>query len=291
MGFNRPMASSSVESRIHEVMGRLTAAEKRAARALIANYPTLGLAPVAEFAAAAETSPATVLRFVAQIGFDSYPDFQRRLREELEERMKSPLQKAAAGPLDSGRTGFLPRFAAQVIANLEETVARLPSSEFSGVCAQIANRRSRCHLAGGRFTGPIAEYMMAHLRIVRPDVRLLDARPASRADELLDVRANDVAVIFDIRRYDPEMLDLAKALKVRRARVILITDTWISPVSRYARYVLPCGVDIAGAWDSSAALLCVTEAIIARVTELNWAEAERRIAENEALDDHPREAR
>ena len=279
------MARSSVETDIHEAMARLTAAEKRAARALIANYPALGLAPVAEFADAAETSPATVLRFIAQLGIESYPDFQRRLREELDERMKSPLQKAAAGKNKGGREDFLTRHAAMVVNNIQETIARLPASEFASVCTQIASARGALHLAGGRFTAPIAAYMGAHLRIVRPSVRMLEARRASWSDELLDVRPGDAAILFDIRRYDPELLALARALKSRRARIILITDNWISPVSRYAKYVLPCSVDVGGVWDSSAALFAIAEAIVARVTELNWSEAETRIADKEALDD------
>jgi DNA-binding MurR/RpiR family transcriptional regulator len=55
-------------------------------------------------------------------------------------------------------------------------------------------------------------------------------------------------------------------------------------VSRYAKYVLPCSVDVEGAWDSSVSLFAIVEAIIARVTELNWTEAETRIAEKESLD-------
>jgi hypothetical protein len=47
------------------------------------------------------------------------------------------------------------------------------------------------------------------------------------------------------------------------------------------KYVLPCSVDVASVWDSSVLLFAIAEAIIARVTELNWAEAEKRIASKE----------
>ena len=82
------------------------------------------------------------------------------------------------------------------------------------------------------------------------------------------------------------MLSLAKTLKSKRCRVILITDNWISPASRYANFVLPCSVDVEGVWDSSVSLFAIAEAIIARVTELNWAEAEKRIADKEHLDEY-----
>src|SRR5690606_33661070 len=50
--------SLSVEARIHEAMHRLTSAEKRVARGLLGSYPTIGFAPVAEFAAQSGTSAA-----------------------------------------------------------------------------------------------------------------------------------------------------------------------------------------------------------------------------------------
>lgn len=277
------MTRTSVETEIHQASGRLTAAESRAARALLANYPTLGLAPVAEFAAVSGASPPTVLRFVARLGFASYPDFQRRLREELGERIKSPLEKAP--PRRGATAEFLPRFVGKLADNLTEMAHRLPAAEFEAVCGRLSDTRSACHIAGGRFTDAIAAYLTAHLRILRPDVRKLEERPASRADQMLDVKAGDSVVIFDIRRYDPGLLSLAKAAKARRARVILLTDVWISPVSRHARHVLPCSVDVGRTWDSSAALFALTEAIIARVTELDWGDARPRMAAKEAMED------
>lgn len=276
------MVDTSIEAAIHKAMAQLTSAEARAARALLGDYPTLGLAPVAEFAALSHTSAATVLRFVAQLGFGSYPDFQRKLRDELSERIKSPLDKTA----DAGGappTAFLSRFVKRLEANLEETASRLPEAEFEAVCACIAAARGGVHLVGGRFTDALAAYMAAHLRIVRPGVRKLEDRHASRADQLLDIGARDVVVILDIRRYDENLALLASAARERRATVVVITDGWVSPASRYARHVLPCAVDVGRTWDSNSALFALGEAIIARVTELSWDKAKARVEAKEAL--------
>lgn len=269
------MTELTVETEIHEAMARLTAAEKRAARGLLANYPSLGLGPVADFARECGASPATVLRFVSELGFPSYPDFQRRLREELEERLKSPLQRPHDEPLS--RDAFLAGFAEQAAANIRQTAARIPVSEFEGVCARIGEGRGGCHVIGGRFTDAIAHYFAAHLRIVRSGVRTLEARPASRRDQLIDVKAGDVAVIFDVRRYDPELTRTARALAKRRAGVVLITDAWISPAARHAQHVLACQIETGRTWDSSAALFVLAEAVIARVTALTWDRASARM--------------
>lgn len=270
------MTATTVEALIHETIDTLTAAEKRAARGLLANYPTIGLAPVAEFAASAGASPATVLRFVARIGFRSYPEFQRSLRDELNERTKSPLQRAHE-TAPAGPENFLGRFLNQVTRNMEAAAARIPAAEFEEACRRLAESRKACHLAGGRFTDALALYMEAHMRLVRPGVRRLDGRAATRADQMLDVRPGDIAVLLDMRRYDEELLETARELAARRAFTILLTDEWISPISRHAKIVLPCPVSLERTWDANAVMFAVVEALIARTTELLWDTASARI--------------
>jgi DNA-binding MurR/RpiR family transcriptional regulator len=277
------MEGKSVAGRIHDAIHRLTVAEKRAARGLLGSYPTLGLAPVAEFALQSGASSATVLRFVSQLGYKSYPDFQRALREELEERSKSPLQRshANAGPA-GGDKNFLDRFVTQEIENLRGSAALIPASEFEDVCERLADARGACWLAGGRFTDFVAGYMEAHLRLIRQGVRRLDGRPATRADQLIDVKPGDVAIIFDVRRYDPSLIDIAMELAARRAQIVLVTDEWMSPVSRFAKLVLPCRTDMGRTWDANGALFTVVEAVIARTTELSWPTASKRMGSIEA---------
>lgn len=278
------MEGKSVAGRIHDAIHRLTSAEKRAARGLLGSYPTLGLAPVAEFAQQAGASSATVLRFVAQLGYKSYPDFQRALREELEERSKSPLQRSqSVGEQPVGDNNFLDRFVTQEIENLRGSASLIPASEFEEVCQRLADTKGACWLAGGRFTDFVAGYMEAHLRLVRQGVRRLDGRVATRADQLIDVKPGDVAIIFDVRRYDPGLVDVAIELSARRAQIVLVTDEWMSPVSRFAKLVLPCRTDMGRTWDANGALFTVIEAVIARTTELSWPTASKRMGSIEGV--------
>ncbi|MBN9334241.1 MurR/RpiR family transcriptional regulator [Devosia sp.] len=271
------MERRTVAARIHDLDAELTSAGRRAAHGLLGNYPLLGLAPVAEFAAGAGVSAATIVRFVAQLGFRSYPDFQRALREELEERSKSPLQRAATQAAGPSETSFLSGFLAQSARRLDETAALISPGEFETVCRRLAETKRTCYLAGGRFTDFLAGYLEAHLRLIRPGIRRLDGRPATSADQLIDVKAGDLAVLFDVRRYDPAMLEVARTLSRRKAHIVLITDEWLSPIARHARYCLPCRTETGRTWDANAVLLALAEAIIARVTELNWSTASERI--------------
>lgn len=274
------MEGKTVAARIHDLHGELTGAGRKAARGLLGNYPLLGLAPVAEFASGAGVSAATVVRFVAQLGFKSYPDFQRALRGELEERSKSPLQRPAPLPA-AGGGGFLADYLEQSTRRVRDTAALIPDWEFEAVCQKLADGRGRCLLAGGRFTDFLAGYLEAHLRVIRPGVSRLDGRLASRADQLIDVRPGDVAVLFDVRRYDQDLVETAADLVRKRADVVLITDEWVSPVSRHAKHALACRTETGRTWDANGAVLTVVEALIARVTERAWENASKRMGDLE----------
>jgi DNA-binding MurR/RpiR family transcriptional regulator len=142
------MDGKTVAARVHDLTEALTGAGRRAARSLLGNYPSLGLAPVAEFAAGAGVSAATVVRFVAQLGFKSYPEFQRALRAELEERSKSPLQRPALGVEPVGEQTFLGVFLEQAAGRVRDTADLIPAWEFDAVCQRLAEGKGGCYLAG-----------------------------------------------------------------------------------------------------------------------------------------------
>ena len=77
------MEGKTVAARIHDLHGELTAAGRKTARGLLGNYPLLGLAPVADFASGAGVSAATVVRFVAQLGFNALLGDNQRADQEI----------------------------------------------------------------------------------------------------------------------------------------------------------------------------------------------------------------
>jgi len=272
--------AEQVRERLHE----FTATERKAAHVLLATYPLAGLEPVADFAERAGVSAPSILRFVARLGFQSYPDFQKRLREELEAQLKSPLMKAS---FDAGAIGtdspLLDRFRAAVESNLAETFAHIPPGEFDAVTELMSDPKRRIYMIGGRFTDPLARYLAAHLRIVRTRVIHLAGQVENLRDQVLDMRKNDVLVVFDMRRYQPDIVALARLASSRGVRIVLVTDQWLSPVSRVATHILSAHISVPSNWDSNVAPMALIEALMTAVTERLWPSAKTRIVEIEKL--------
>ena len=186
-------SSRSVAARIRRRLGGLTPTERRPALALLANYPVAGLETVAQFAARANVSGPTILRLIAKLGFDSYPDFQQALRDELELRLQTPLAKAMPESGHPPQGDFLSTYTRAIIENIEASIADLPRAEFEAAVTLLADPRRRILLLGGRFTSSLAIHLYLHLRELRPRVQLIEGQTATWAEHLLDLGRNGCA--------------------------------------------------------------------------------------------------
>jgi DNA-binding MurR/RpiR family transcriptional regulator len=269
---------TTIAETIRRHLSRLTPTERKPAYTLLANYPIAGLETVARFAARAGVSSPTILRFTGKLGFDSYAAFQSVLREELMDRQKSPLNKlpdpsAAMEPGDD----FLDRFVDAVAANLRRSVKGIPRREFAAVVDLLANPRHPVYLLGGRLGDTAATSLYRHLRALRPHVHHIAGPPVVWPEYLLELGRQDILVVFDIRRYQADVIRFARDAAERRATVILFTDVWLSPVASVARYVFPAHIEVPSNWDSMAATFALLEALVAALGQRHWQAVRGRI--------------
>ena len=274
--------ASSIAELIAARIEAMPAGERRAAQALIANYPMIGLKTVADFSARAGVSSPTILRFVSRIGFQNYAEFQSALNDELAEQLQSPASRSQTRKPTPGEQAPL---LAATIDNINETFRQLAGRPIADSADLLAEPRQRIHLLGGRFTDPLAAYTAAHLSIVRAGVYHLSGQESLWRDRLIDMGRRDVLVIFDIRRYQESLVRLAEKAQKRGVRVVLLTDQWLSPIARFATHVIAGRTAVPSAWDSSASLFVVCERLIAEVTARSGEAAAARLRDVEALRD------
>ncbi|CAA9370584.1 MAG: hypothetical protein AVDCRST_MAG32-712 [uncultured Nocardioides sp.] len=267
----------TVAERIRAGLGRCSPAERRVGRLLLSDYPAAGLDTVARLAERAETSGPTVLRFLSRLGFEGFGDLQDALRGELAERTTSPLTVLTTESGPSPDDTLLGRAQAVLPGATARTLELLPPDELDTAVSLLSDRRYRISADGGRFTRLLAEYLVRHLMQVRADTRILPGEPLARTDVLLDIGRRDVLVLFDFRRYEPATRTLAEECAEAGAKIILVTDRWLSPIAGTADVVLPAQVDTLGAYDSLVPSLAIVEVLVAGVLSASGDDAERRL--------------
>ncbi|MFC9269036.1 MurR/RpiR family transcriptional regulator [Streptomyces zhihengii] len=277
--------AGTIADDIRSKLGDLSPAERKVARVILSGYPSSGFETVAVIAERAAVSTPTVLRFVGRIGYNGFPDFQAALRGELDERNASPLTlyEAADDAVDDdgSAAGLMSRSARLFSGALTRTLAEIPPHDLERAVTLLSERKRRITLAGGRFTDLLARYLGLHLMQLRDDVRFLPDRDVERTALLAALTRRDVLVVFDYRRYEDDKVAIAQLAQERGGKVVVFTDTWLSPVSAHAEVVLPSQVSTPSPYDSLVPTLAVVETVVAGVLTALGEEAHRHMQHGE----------
>lgn len=264
-------------------LGELSAGERKVGRALLSAYPVAGLETVAELATRAGVSAPTVVRFVARLGFTGYPHLQRALMGEVHAQMGSPVQQYPLQAEMPAGAEFLP-FAAQTHAGLiRKSFEDLPASEFTAAIDLLCDDSLRVHVIGGRFSHVLAAYLTSHLQLLRGGVAVVPPDEFSRTSLVADAGRQDLLVAFDYRRYDPATVRLAQAMATAGARVLLLTDPWLSGASDVAEVVLSSRVESPSPFDSLVPGLALVETLITAAMDRLAAGGRSRVERMEAV--------
>ncbi|MFB7835292.1 MULTISPECIES: MurR/RpiR family transcriptional regulator [unclassified Streptomyces] len=267
--------SSTLADEIRKRLGDLSPAERKVARVLLAGYPAAVFETVATIADRASVSAPTVLRCASRLGFKGFPDLQAALRAELDARTASPITLYAhSGPSQSGTPeegqASNPELRAAlslVQQAVSQTFDEIAPREFDDAVQLLSDPRRRVHVAGGRFTHLLAQYLGLHLTQFRDQVQVLPDRDVERTSFLTQLARRDVTVLFDYRRYEPDKTVIAELARERGGKVIVFTDPWLSPAAAHADVVLTTQVTSGSPYDSLTPALALVESLVGAVLE------------------------
>ncbi len=272
------MTDETVAARASAALSTLSRAERRVGRALLADYPSAGLASAARLAERAEVSPPTVLRFAQSLGYEGFTDLQVALRAELSARSSGPITRLPDAPPAGS---LLDRLLQQARAQNDcaaQTLAQLPASALEVAVTLLADTRRTVYLHGGRFSHLLAAHLAIHLEQLRPGVKVIDDPSGHDLGAMLELSRTDVVVLFDYHRYQRSAAELASRVHRAGATVLLITDDLACPVAPEAEVVLAASSTVGTTYQSMAAGFLLTELLIPLVMDAIGEPARTRMA-------------
>lgn len=264
-----------VRERIRTAAENLTAGERKLAAALLSDYPFSGLASIQDLARHAEVSAPSISRFVTKIGLSGYQEFQRELMSELKDGQRSPVEIHKGAREIEG--GYLGDFMARAAGLMAAAPAAITDDQFERICALLSDPRREVQVIGGRVSTALALVLAFHLGQMRSGVEHLPADVELWPEYLLRLKPGDVLVVIDFRRYQSSLLNLGRVAHARGARIVLVTDKWLSPIAKYASEVLTVPIETGTLWDTYAPALAVVEALATKIAEDNFDQTQTRI--------------
>lgn len=222
-----------------------------------------GMASVANLAAQADVSGPTVIRFTSELGYPTYRGFQEAAEAQFSERVESPATLYQRGRVRRHVTD-LDTVSTSILGCVKKTLAMADRGELEKIVKILANERRHICTLGGRGTDVFAQMLAARLYQIRPNARAIGAQPLgfSREDQLSFMGRRDVVIAFDFRRYEESTIFFAQAAAKHGATIILVTDTWLSPIADFASHVMTVHSDSGGPYDYWTPCLALLETVL-----------------------------
>jgi DNA-binding MurR/RpiR family transcriptional regulator len=242
------LETMSLRDRIKAQWNRLSPSERLVARHLLDTHPQAVFETVQEVAAGAKTSPRSVVRLVQRLHYQGYPELQAELRSGIERRLSSPISRLNLMP-EAGRSEELNQMLERIAANLG-LLTTLDATAIESAASLIADSDGRVALFGGGKALALATYMWFELILLRDRCVMLSGQELEVVDQCMDLRANDVVILFEFRRYPRLGAHVGSMALQAGARLIVVSDSDMSPSALKTPHTFVVRTDSASVFDS-----------------------------------------
>jgi DNA-binding MurR/RpiR family transcriptional regulator len=229
------MCDALVLELIKKRYGHFTSAQRQVADYIAKHVDDIAFMRVDELAAAAGVSPATVVRFATELGFDGYTGLNSELRNYVRQRfgplrgVEEPL--GVSDPVGAFRGALL-----QDQEVLKGLATRLDGAAVTEAVDRILRAR-RVWVIGFRSSSNAAAFLAWGFQLIRGAVDLL-WEEGYLPERLLEASPRDVLVAFSFARYYRSTIRVVQWAAKRKLGIVVVSDSPVSPAARLADVVL-----------------------------------------------------
>ena len=234
----RPIVVSHISQT--ERLARLSPRRREIIRPALEDPRQFVLLSVRDLAKKLGTDPATTVRIARAMEFESYREFQIYLHELSIARATS-LETMRSAPAEGSTTSLLQASLDHELKNLRALYNVVDLKRVAAVAKRIWKAR-RVLILGGDVASSLVAYLEYHFRVLGLPVSSA-IMPGMAVHTVRSLGKHDVVIAISFRRglrMTVEGLDRARK---QGAYCVGITDTYISPITRFANEFYLASVD------------------------------------------------
>ncbi|MCG7332557.1 MurR/RpiR family transcriptional regulator [Salinicoccus roseus] len=230
------MGNDNILTYLVENKDRMTKKHRHLVDYILKNHQDVTLMSASELSKQVGVGKTTVLRFIHELGFDSF----HALKKELLKLQKSYSNKwenlqSSYDRDDDGRVVNI--VWKEQLRLLDDMMTPHLIENYDAAIDLMAKSRT-INLLGMRPYRAAAIYMEALVREFSRDIRQLSQDSESIMDQVLHLDSEDVIVIFEYSPHLAKSVDVAEIAHKRGVPVIFITDNILSPIIKYSDIIL-----------------------------------------------------
>ncbi|HLK03257.1 MAG TPA: MurR/RpiR family transcriptional regulator [Candidatus Acidoferrum sp.] len=255
-------SKNAQSKQVSDRLNRLSAKRQEIIRPIFEHPRSFVLSSVRVMAQRLNTDPATIVRIVRGLGFAGYREFQEYLHE-LSLAFATSADTMERRPKPDGISGHVSASLDLDLKNLQALKNTLDAKRVAD-CAGQFYKANRIVVIGSDLASVLAEYFEYHLVLLG-----LHAFAATSAGKIIhltrSVSANDLVVAISFRRGLRQTVEGVKAARRRGAHCVAITDTYLSPLSRYCHETYLAAIESNSFGASYAAPMALLNAILGAI--------------------------
>jgi DNA-binding MurR/RpiR family transcriptional regulator len=263
-------SGSDVVARLAVAQPSLTPKMAQLAAFVADNYVRVAFMNTRELAAAAGVSPATVVRFPAQLGYRSFDEFRSSIQDRVNFDLTGVARLQQSAQVNRSPAALLRRIIdadCDSLRGLAQTFSEPQIERFVNTLLGA----ERVTIAGFRYVSPLAIFFEYSLAKIRANVQSYTHADSSLFDRVRLMDAGDVLIVIAFARYPADLITLARYAHRCGVRLLAITDSPLSPVLPLAEVTLFAKVnmlDFVGSLAAPAALInCIVADLGLRLGE------------------------
>ena len=227
-------------------------------------------------------SESTVVRFVMELGYAGYPEFQKALQELIRTKLTSFQRMEVTNHL-IGDGDVLEKVLMANVDNIRHTMDGISRAAFHDAVNAIVKART-IYIIGVRSSSMLASFLSYSLQMIFDNVRLIETTAGSEIfQQMLGIGEGDVMVAISFPRYSKRVIKAVEFARRAGADVISLTDSNESPIAASAQQVLIAQSDMASYVDSLVAPLSIINALVVAVSRAREDEVRERLRKLESI--------
>lgn len=250
---------------IQENMSTFSKGQKLIANYILQSYDKAAFMTASKLGKTVNVSESTVVRFAAELGFDGYPSMQKTLQEMIRNKLTT-IQRVEVSNERIGNQDIMTMVMQSDIEKIRLTLDETDRSSFNEAVSAISSAK-KIYILGVRSASVLADFISFYFRFMFDNLVSVDTTSISEVfEQILRISADDVFIGLSFPRYSKRTVKAMQFAKDRGAKVIAITDSKVSPLTKMADVSLLAKSDMASFVDSLVAPLSLVNALIVAVS-------------------------
>ena len=249
--------------KIQANFNNLSRSQKLIAEFIINSYDKAAFMTAASIGATVGVSESTVVRFANFLGYDGYKELQNSLQDLIKNKL-STVHRLTMSSSFSNNESALKKVMRMDKENLKRTIEEIDNESFQKSLDFILNSR-KVYVIGLRSSSFLAGYLGFYLNFLLINNKVITSGPQDVFEQLVNAGPKDVIIAISYPRYSKRTLEALDYCKEKGCKIISITDSLLSPASKYSDIALIASSEMASIVDSLVAPMSLINALIVNI--------------------------